>query len=54
MKNKTKQCALGTVNFTICYFLQMDVALAAEELKTVKLEMSEKLMQVSGRCVSFI
>lgn len=36
------------VIITICLWLQMDVALAAEELKIVKLEMSQKLMEVSG------
>lgn len=36
------------VIITICHLLQMDVAFAAEELKIVKLEMSQKLMEVSG------
>lgn len=31
-----------------CYFLQVDVALAAEELKAVKLEMKEKLIEVNA------
>lgn len=33
---------------TICPLLQMDVVLAAEKLKIIKLEMSQKLMEVSG------
>ncbi len=35
------------VIITFCVLLQMDVALAAEELKIVKVEMSQKLMDVS-------
>lgn len=45
---------LWLVIVTICPLLQMDVALAAKELKTVKVEMSHKLMEVSGRLFSFI
>lgn len=41
-------------NVYICLLLQIDVALAAEELKTVKLEMSQKLMEVSGSFIFII
>lgn len=47
------RCTVSTVIVSwvviiaICLLLQMDVALAAKELKIVKLEMSQKLIEVS-------